>query len=157
VFALLPEPTDDDTGATEVAAISLLTYGSQLRAYFGRIMPELLGPDVLGHLPSRGANLFGRDAWATSLADEDARPDAPPADSLRVLLGGGPGASGRWISLWHRTDYIGFPVVRYTASPVDRYAQEVDASGYMLKVLTHGDYPRTPAYAKALADLSRPG
>ncbi|HLY34309.1 MAG TPA: hypothetical protein VKQ07_07240 [Jatrophihabitantaceae bacterium] len=154
VFALLPAPPEDDSGVAEVGAISLLTYGSQLRGYFGRILPDLLGPDVLGHLPSRAADLFAREEMTTSIEDEDDLPDTPPADSLRALLGGKPGTGGRWISLWHRTDYIGFPVVRYRNSPVDRYAEEVDDTGYMLKVLTHSDYPRTPAYAQALRDLT---
>jgi hypothetical protein len=157
IFALTPDPAAGAPPPTEpnpLPAISLLTYGSQLRAYFGRILPELLGPAVLGHVPSRAASLLAHDPWAMSIADEASLPDAPAGGSLRILLGGAPGERGRWISLWHPTDYIGFPVVRYLDSPVDRRAEEVDASGYLVDVLSHSGYPRTPAYAQAFRDLT---
>jgi hypothetical protein len=141
-----------------IAPISLLTYGSQLRAYFGRILPELVGPEVLGVKPCRAARMLTVDPWSRERTN-----DAPiqiGSHSLRALLK--PRSESRWINLWRRTDYIGFPVVEYAkdSSPtddIDRHAEEVDETGYLLKVLTHSDYPRVPAYFKAFDDLRSRG
>jgi hypothetical protein len=141
-----------------IAPISLLTYGSQLRAYFGRILPELVGPEVLGVKPCRAARLFTVDPWSRERTNE--APIEIDSHSLRALLK--PRSDSRWINLWRRTDYIGFPVVEYAddGSPtddIDRYAEEVDETGYLLKVLTYSDYPRVPAYFKAFDDLRSRG
>jgi len=150
----------DDTGVTkhELQPISLLSYGSQLRAYFSRILPELLGPEVLGIKPCRAARLLTVDPWSherTNCAPTQIEPT-----SLRALLT--PNGESRWINLWRRTDYIGFPVVEYAddsnaKDDIDRYAEEVDETRYVLKVLTHSDYPRVPAYSTAFNDLRSRG
>jgi hypothetical protein len=153
IFTML-DPDDAKATQHELAPISLLSYGSQLRAYFGRILPELLGPEVLGIKPCRGARLFTVDPWSRESTN-----DAPihiDSHSLRALMK--PQGDSRWINLWRRTDYIGFPVVEYAtdanaSDDVDRRAEEVDETGYVLKVLTHSDYPRIPAYFKAFEDL----
>lgn len=131
--------------------VRLLTYGTQLRAYFGRIFPELLGPAVLGVPPAHGARFWAGDPWEHEVARGPlvAAPH-PPAGSLSARLG-----DGGWISLWRRTDYLGFPVWSYApeANPVDRPAEEVDDTGYLLEVGTHGNYPRAGRYREALRDL----
>ena len=157
IFTTL-DPDDANATQHELQPISLLTYGSQLRAYFGRILPELLGPEVLGIKPCRAARLLTVDPWSRK-AENDA-PTQSDLHSLRALLE--PGSQSRWINLWRRTDYIGFPVVEYATEPtatdeLDRRAEEVDETGYVLKVLTHSDYPRVPAYSKAFDDLRSRG
>ena len=157
IFAML-DPADAKASEHELQPISLLTYGSQLRAYFGRILPELLGPEVLGIKPCHAAQLLTVDPWS-----REATNDAPiqvDQKSLRALLK--PQGTSRWINLWRRTDYIGFPAVEYVTEPspsddVDRRAEEVDETGYVLKVLTHSDYPRVPAYFNAFDDLRSRG
>ena len=102
-----------NTGPTQ--PISLLSYGSQLRAYFCRIFPELLGPLVLGIPPCLSARLWSHDPWAAEIRSE--RPTTELAkESVRSRLSGEDGAP-RWRSLWRRTDYIGFPVFHYEKNP----------------------------------------
>ncbi|WP_345801708.1 hypothetical protein AAIB33_01000 [Microbacterium sp. AZCO] len=147
--------------------ISLLTFGIQLRAYFGRMLPDLLGPEVLGTTPSRPPGL-GRDPWTSDFEAQN-RPPASPArviDSMQgtILLG----ASVRWVNLWRLTDYLGFPGMSTARTAVfaggkgdevvwrnevDRFAEELDLSGYMVDVGTHGEYYRVRAYSDALDDL----
>jgi hypothetical protein len=143
--------------------LSLLTYGTQLRAYFGRMFPELLGPEVLGTAPGLGASLRTPDPWQDAVAHDAALPDAAPpyaepASGLRTLtaLLAGPDGTPRWLNLWRRTDYLGFPVDRFVESALDRPTEEIDTSGYLPEIGTHGGYPRTLAYAAALDRLRRP-
>lgn len=132
--------------------VALLTYGTQLRAYFGRMFPELLGPEALGTAPGLGAGLLSPDPWAAARATDDgAAPGPVPAASTRGVLTEDAGL--RWVNLWRRTDYLGFPVDRWTASDVDRPAEEIDVSGYLPQIATHGGYTRTAAYADAVVDL----
>jgi hypothetical protein len=166
-----------EDGRRVLDRIALVTYGVQLRAYFGRMFPELLGPSVLGTAPGRGARLWTPDPWADAIAEDEAAagpgnragrgadldadgrravdetvaPDGPP--TVRSLLS--TGRTVRWLSLWRRTDYLGFPVDRFVGSPVDEAAEEVDTSGYLAEIATLGGYPRTGAYALALAELRR--
>ncbi len=148
-----------------LARVRLLTFGIQLRAFFGRMLPELLGPAVLGTDPSLAPRALASDPWG---ADFDAQTPASASGAL-------PGRSGRlrgtlvagtevrWLSLWRLTDFLGFPAV--STSPrlpdgrpndVDRFAEELDLSGYMVEVGTHGEYYRTPAYERAVVDLLAP-
>lgn len=142
-----------ELGAACVGRISLLSYGTQLRVYFGRMFPELIGPDVLGTSPARGARLFTPDPWETTVAEDVASPPAGPAapGTVRAMLTGSGGL--RWVNLWRRTDYLGFPADRYAGSTVDRPAEEIDASGYLPVVATHGGYQHSLAYGQALEDL----
>lgn len=140
--------------------VSLLTFGVQLRAYFGRILPELLGPDVLGVRPSRGPGFFRRDPWRAD-AETQARTSGDGAtDRLRGTLLAD--AAVPWVNLWRLTDYLGFPAASTVVSSgdgtfrnqVDRYAQELDTTGYMVEVGTHGEYFRAPEYDAALLELA---
>jgi hypothetical protein len=170
--------------------LSLLTYGSQLRGYFSRLLPELLGPTVLGVTPCIGSVTRGPDPWSADI-DKQSEPLGEGEDTLRArLTGSGRPVAGvqagqthagerpdpRWVSLWRRTDYIGFPVFSYPAPPadsgtadpadpgatappkpppnvIDRAADERDATGTFVTVATHGDYPRAPQYQQALVEL----
>ncbi|HQY33321.1 MAG TPA: hypothetical protein PLS68_05085 [Actinotalea sp.] len=141
-------------GARLTDRISLLTYGTQLRPYFGRMFPELFGPAVLGTARGRGARLLTPDPWRDAIVHDETSPPAgpSPAGSLVATLTG-PGGAVRWVNLWRRTDYLGFPLDGYTGSRFDRAAEELDTSGYLPAVATHGGYPRAGGYAAALADL----
>jgi len=118
--------------------VQLLTYGVQLRPYFGRIFPELLGPAVLGTPDVRAGAMFTLDPWQR-------QPGATPGGGLSALLG------RNWINLWRRTDYLGFPVHGWTPNSVDRRAGETDGSPD--EVETHSGYHLCAAYRQAFGDL----
>ncbi len=118
--------------------VRLLTYGVQLRPYFGRIFPELLGPAILGTPEVRAGALFSCDPWRRA-------PGTTPDRGLSVLLG------SNWINLWRRTDYLGFPVHGWDDNGVDRRANETDGSPD--NVETHGGYHLGVAYSQAFRDL----
>ena len=160
--------------------ISFLSYGVQLRAYFGRFFPELLGPDALGVTPCVGPRLFASDPWKNDFdrAATDASSGAVPADpgvddateteaeaeaeaeSLRIIEHGEGNPTRMpvhdWISLWRGNDELGFPA--FSNSPVgnrvDRSIEEFDATGYTAAVATHGEYIRSPRYVEALLELA---
>lgn len=133
--------------------VALLSYGSQLRTYFGRIFPELLGPRVLGCPPCLSADLRTPDPWARERCAEHGPAPVPDPRSVHGLLAPGP----RWRSLWRRTDYLGFPVWTYAEdeNPIDRVAERVVKVGYLYEIQTHSGYPRTEQYRSALTELSR--
>lgn len=151
--------------------VRLLTFGVQLRPYFGRMFPELLGPEIVGTQPALAPRLLARDPWARDFQAQRRQPP-PRVDRLVGRLLGGD--TVQWASLWRLTDYLGFPAVSTAPPPgapgdasarpahrgpraatgVDRYAQEVDTSGYMVRIGRHTDYFRTPAYAAALRELA---
>lgn len=129
--------------------LSLLTYGTQLRPYFGRIFPELLGPTVLATPGCRSSRLLTPDPWEKELQG----PQPPVVDhprSLRARLGD---IDRRWRSLWRRTDYLGFPVWGYAENSIDGTAPEVLTVGYLNEIQSHGGYTRTLAYQAALRSL----
>ncbi|ORA18711.1 hypothetical protein [Mycobacterium asiaticum] len=132
--------------------VAFLSYGSQLRTYFGRIFPELLGPKVLGCPPCLAADLRTRDPWARERSAEREPAPVPHRRSVYGSLGPGP----RWRSLWRRTDYLGFPVWSYAEeeNPIDQVAERVVKVGYLYEIQTHSGYPRTGQYQNALTELS---
>jgi hypothetical protein len=121
--------------------VRLLTYGAQLRPYFGRLFPDLFGPHVLGTQPCPGARLWTADPWA-----DDRQPAAPVPEATTLLGELGTG----WLSLWRRTDPLGFPMRAYPDNDTDRLAAELLPDE---GVQTHSGYSLTPAYASALATL----
>jgi len=159
--------------------VSLLTYGTQLRPYFGRFFPELLGPAVIGTRPSPRPRFWAADPWEEdptvppvvgSDVPLDPREPAPSTLTLVESLGGR--VNPRWISLWRRTDFAGFPVDAYTIGPprdaeepqppevvdpphaLDRMAGEYDESAYMFVAARHSGYPGSAAYSRAMDDLT---
>ena len=142
-------------GSELLPRVRLLTFGVQLRAYFGRILPELVGPRVLGTQPCLGPRLRDRDPWAAD-AGHDSGPGAARSGALSAGLLPAPGVP--WRSLWRLTDYLGFPALGHPdehahRNAVDRYAQELDLTGYMIDVATHSAYYRTLAYTQVLDEL----
>lgn len=136
--------------------IGLLTYGTQLRPYFGRFFPELFGPVVLSTAPvgrtglrSPGGPLSERESLHT--------PSGPACMNLGSILGPG---RNRWINLYRKTDYLGFPVLYRSGEgtgsvDTDPYAQEMDPYTYQFLVVSHSDYLQTRQYEQAIDDVTR--
>ncbi len=145
-----------DSAAREIARprIGLITYGTQLRPFFGRFFPELLGPAVLGNRPCCAPSLFTSDPWQRQVEKDLAEAEAGPAPEtgLRALLSRR-NESAAWVSLWRRTDFLGFPVNSYAAAEIDRVATALEPNTYMLTIATHSHYPSAPEYANALTEL----
>jgi hypothetical protein len=139
----------------DLGNIGLLTYGCQLRAYFGRFFPELFGPTVLGTPGSLGASLWAPDPWQRQVAKDydTTHPHQSHPQSLSQLLTTPGDSLPRWINLWRRTDFLGFPVKSYAGNEIDRGADELDTSSYMLTLATHSNYPSSRAYPSAMAEL----
>ena len=172
----------DDSSTVPLERVALLTYGVQLRAYFGRFFPAVFGPQVLGTQGTYAPSLFRRDPWGAEVKREwqippkramaaknsgtaaskstaaavDSRP-AAPRTTLVEILGGDPaeGTPPRWRSLWRRTDYLGFPVESYRSdgNPVDRGASERAPRPYLWTVARHNDYMPTLQYIEARNEL----
>lgn len=152
---------------TALSRVALLSFGVQLRTLFGRFLPELVGPGVLGTFPAYSARAWRRDPWARDARDGDHRAWATPADrsSLTRLRGALlPDEGVPWINLWRLTDYLGFPALAGRTSfhsgadsfsnDVDRYAEEVDHTVDPPVVMAHDEYIRAPSYRRALLDLA---
>jgi hypothetical protein len=159
LFTLRPDDAD------RLSNVALLTYGSQLRVYFGRFFPELFGPDALGTLGARRPLLAKADPWFTQVElDQDGDPvvvtSSGASDPSLVQLLTRPDGSVAWINLWRRTDYLGFPVNSYRLDDgrpgdLDRGADEFGPPRYLVTVATHPGYQSAPQYRAALLDLIR--
>ncbi|MGR2753406.1 hypothetical protein [Agromyces arachidis] len=149
-----------DAGDEMTEHLALLSYGTQLRAYFSRFFPSVFGPEILGVPGLLGPSLWLRDPWQRQVLAEFARPTlpAPRHDRLRTLTGllGAEGTTvPRWRSLWRRTDYLGFPVYAYRGdgNPIDLGATESAPASYLWRIATHSDYLGTPQFRQARDDL----
>lgn len=137
---------NDPDWATYRDRIGLLTFGVQLRPYFGRFFPEVLGPEAIDAVPCGRPRPWARDPWAGADLAADATATAGSAGRFPAAI---------WLNLWRLTDYLGFPAraIASDGNPRDRYAEEIDLSGYVGAVDMHSWYYRTPAYHRALDDL----
>ncbi|MDI3331840.1 MAG: hypothetical protein QJR09_14080 [Micrococcus sp.] len=153
--------------AERLRCIGLLSYGSQLRRYFARFFPQVLGPQVLSTIPAPPPSAGGRDPWPPELAAEVAQErgsgwlpraaahlQAP--DSLWWIV------QDRWTNLHRPSDPLGF-TVRYgpagapdtpgSAAGMDVQAEEFVRGAYQFTVATHQGYLESRAYAQALEAL----
>ncbi|HEU0183176.1 MAG TPA: hypothetical protein VFR16_13375 [Agromyces mariniharenae] len=167
-------------GAKPIGRVALLTYGVQLRAYFGRFFPEVFGPQVLGAPGTLRPHLLSRDPWAAQVRDEwgitkrqwsrshTARMETPAAPeesrqswrtpvhpTLVEVLGGdlAVGKPPRWRNLWRRTDFLGFPAAGYKGNLIDHGASERAPREYVWLIARHNDYLGTLQYDQAVDDL----
>jgi len=127
--------------------IRLITYGSQVRALYGRFFPSVFGPEVVGYVSTTGPSLLGRAEPDLQTSVDPAAVPAPPAaaGSVRGRLA----AATDWVNLFRRTDPLGFRVFSDLDSCVDIPTLEVPREpmgdpGPPVK--GHSDYQHSPEY-----------
>lgn len=142
--------------------VAMLSYGTQLRAYFSRFFPYVFGHGTLGVPGTVGPSLWLRDPWARQIRIEFSKDYAPKPDSddqttLTGMLGSDGTQVPRWRNLWRRTDYLGFPVYSYRGkdNPIDLGATESAPASYLWRIATHSDYLGTPQFEEARKDLAK--
>jgi hypothetical protein len=137
----------------DLTRVRVITYGSQIRALYGRVFPAVFGPEQIGYEPTPGMTRLTRaepDAPGTTSAAT-----APPWEARPESLAGRlHDAGGSWVNLFRRSDPLGFRVFSDRDRWPDTYVPEVpdvivgDAGP---KVNTHSGYQHTLAYREALA------
>lgn len=128
----------------ELRRVKFVTYGSQLRALYGRIFPRVLGPAVLGNAATDGSPTFG-DAFP-DLPREGPQPEVrpPSTGTLWDLLG-----EDGWRNLYRRADPLGWRVFSDWDTQYDVCTSEVSplaAGDPGPTVFTHGGYQHTIEY-----------
>ncbi len=137
--------------AKELRRVRLVTYGSQLRALYGRIFPGVLGPTVLGCAPTDGTPGFGEyrpDVPGPGEGVGRVRPPGEEVPTLWDLLG-----EDGWVNLFRRGDPLGWRVFSDADSDHDVCTQEVPpgASGDPgPTVATHSGYQHTREYRRVV-------
>jgi hypothetical protein len=138
-----------------LARVRIITYGSQIRALYGRVFPRVFGPDAVGYEPTTGQPSL-LDAWPDVPRPTGATPPVPgppePAqDSFRQRLAD---AGGEWVNLFRRTDPLGWRVFSDRDSHLDRPVPEVppEAAGDPgPQVQGHSGYQHTLTYRRQVA------
>lgn len=139
---------------TDLDGVRLITYGSQLRALYGRVFPRVFGPDDVGYLPTTGPITLRHPAPDLPPGVPPRAPagaPAVPAGSLRDRIG-----VGSWVNVFRRGDPIGFRVFSDTFDDDhDRVALEVPQGEYGdpgPTILGHSGYQHSPEYRAAVGE-----
>lgn len=129
----------------ELGRIRIITYGSQIRALYGRIFPAVVGPDDIGYRPTTCAPSL-RDPRPDVPSPDDLPAPAPTPGSLRARL---ESAGGRWVNLFRRTDGLGWRVFADVDSDLDVPVPEVPPAVVgdpSPQVMTHSGYQHSHVY-----------
>jgi hypothetical protein len=134
----------------ELERVTLVTYGSQLRALYGRIFPRVLGPAVLGNQPTVGSPTF-KDPMPDAprvLATAEVAPPGHDPKTLWDCLG-----KDGWFNLFRRGDPLGWRVFSDEDSDHDVPTPEVpprEAGDPGPTVSTHSGYQHTIEYRRGV-------
>lgn len=142
---------------TDLSRIRVITYGCQIRAWYGRIFPAVFGPDAIGYRPTSPPRFRDLSPEIPRPAPEDLT-DALDAESLRGRLQDG-SDEPRWVNLYRISDPLGFRVYDDTDTTYDVWVREIPDKARMdpgPRVLTHGEYQHTDRYVEQLDKWTRP-
>lgn len=131
----------------QLPRIRFVSYGSQLRAWFGRFFPDLLGPAVLGH------QVTTRPDFRSAVPDAPPQPPVggftPPEGSLASLLRSGQ----HWQNFYRRTDYLGFHVFQDSENDIDHRISDWDPYPGCIKKFRpqdHSQYQESAPYGRLI-------
>jgi hypothetical protein len=146
VLATLARFGDDHLPRTRV-----ITYGSQIRALYGRIFPRVFGPEIVGYRATDGTPSLTAASPDLPAPDSPGPPVPAPAGSVHRRL---TDAGGEWVNLFRRTDPLGWRVFSDIDSILDRPVPEVpplSAGDPDPVVMGHSGYQHTPIYRRVVA------
>lgn len=134
----------------ELKRVRLITYGSQVRALYGRVFPAVFGPQFMGNQPTSGAPTL-RDPFPDSPRgpDEVTPYFSSGPTTLRARIG-----PENWYNLFRRTDALGYRVFTDYDSSYDVPVREVpvaDAGDPGPRIGGHSLYQHTPEYRAIVA------
>lgn len=135
--------------------LRIITYGSQIRALYGRLFPRVVGPDQLGYTATKGCPTLGS---APELDDDGTWPSTKARVGHTSVGLRGRLQEGAWVNLVRRGDPIGFHVFSDKDSELDVVTTEVPRAVLGEpgpQVLTHGGYQNSPEYRQAVARWTR--
>ncbi|CUR60653.1 membrane hypothetical protein [metagenome] len=131
----------------ELDRVRFITYGSQIRALYGRVFPRAFGEDVVGYRKTPRAPRF-KETFPDLARHSTPAPGRPSVGSLRDRLG-----TEHWVNLFRRTDPLGYRVFSDADSVWDRPVPEVpDAAAGEPgpPIMTHSGYQHTPVYRQVV-------
>jgi hypothetical protein len=134
----------------ELGRVRVITYGSQIRALYGRVFPGVFGPEDIGYTATTGVTAL-QDPAPDVPNGPPANPAAAQAGSLRERLTTN---GGSWVNLFRRTDPLGFRVFSDLDSELDVPVAEVPnrkLGDPGPVVMTHSGYQHTLAYRTTVA------
>jgi hypothetical protein len=142
--------------ADHLQRVRMITYGSQIRALYGRIFPRVFGHDAVGYRPTRGTPPLD-DAFPDVPAPPGSvlGPPIPTVDSVRHRL---TVAGGEWINLFRRTDPLGWRVFSDVDSALDHPVAEVPPEGIGdpgPQVMGHSGYQHTRIYRRQVGSWTK--
>jgi hypothetical protein len=129
----------------ELKRVRLITYGSQVRALYGRVFPAVFGPQFMGNQPTSGAPTL-REPFpdAPGGPDEITPYFSSGPDTLRARIG-----PEHWRNLFRRTDALGYRVFTDYDSSYDVPVREVPVAAVGdpgPRIGGHSLYQHTPEY-----------
>lgn len=138
--------------SVHLGRVRMVTYGSQIRALYGRVFPRVFGPEVVGYSPTEEPRLG--DPFPDLPRPPGATPGPPPPapGTLRQRLAL---AGGHWVNLFRRTDPLGWRVFSDLDSDQDLPVPEVPPRGLGDPgpvVLGHGGYQHSLVYRRQVSD-----
>ncbi len=141
VVAMASRLSDQD-----LARVRIITYGSQIRALYGRVFPCVFGARAIGYTATEDADTL-RDPAPDVPIGPPATPAEPLAGSLRHRLDAV--GNGNWVNLFRRSDPLGYRVFSDLDSDLDLVVPEVPREPLGdpgPAVMTHSGYQHSLRY-----------
>jgi len=90
--------------------VRFITYGSQIRALYGRVFPRVFGPEAIGYVPTPRSPRLGKGWPDTGVEPGHGGPAVPGSLRYRIEHRDDGRAGGAWVNLFRRSDPLGFRV-----------------------------------------------